>query len=458
MKENENEIKAEEKSLSEENLQPEEKQTKKTKHKPIFYIVAIVLGVLLFLSGMFIGGSYSCKSSKANEIIRLIDKYSAYTDENVSGDDIARAVVKSVLKDDKYAKYYSKEEFETLQSEEKGEYDGVGLSFLVDSTTGETLGDTICGVYDNSPAFNAGIKKGDKVVYVCKTGEEKQPISNNNDLTTFLKNVETGIQISLYINRDGEFTEKEFTLVKGKYTLAYVKYYDSEMSARFYSEGGEKTKLTTDTNGKSKLASNTALISLSLFEGDAAREFCEALELMKKNNKSKLILDLRDNGGGFMTVLSDISSYLIGGVKGKSKIAVAKEKGGKEEWFYSSGNNFYKNITEIVVLANENTASASECLIGALLYYGKEENGAKFSTDNLVLTYNKSRENYSTYGKGIMQTTYKLQSGGAFKMTTAYIYQPDGETCIHDVGITTSVEENKVENDKAIARAVEILK
>ena len=134
------------------------------------------------------------------------------------------------------------------------------------------------------------------------------------------------------------------------------------------------------------------------------------------------------------------------------------DKKGAKQKFYTSGNAFYDNIEQIAVLANANTASASECLIGALKFYGGANDGASFSEKNLVLTYNPSRDNFSTYGKGIMQTTYSLATGGAFKITTAYIYQPDEKTCIHDVGLTTSVPENRVDNENALSRAIDVIR
>lgn len=115
------------------------------------------------------------------------------------------------------------------------------------------------------------------------------------------------------------------------------------------------------------------------------------------------------------------------------------------------GDNDYINQT--VVLANKNTASASEALIGAMQFYG----AGGFNLDKLVCEYNGNRKDYSTFGKGIMQTTYSLSTGGAIKMTTAKIYWPDQETCIHDVGITPKNEKNCVNEGMALTRAIEIL-
>ena len=83
------------------------------------------------------------------------------------------------------------------------------------------------------------------------------------------------------------------------------------------------------------------------------------------------------------------------------------------------------------------------------------ENG--FSYSDVLVEYNKERGDYSTYGKGIMQTTYMLSTGGALKLTTAKIVWPDGETCIHGKGIAQTDEKNQINSENAITRALEIL-
>jgi len=130
---------------------------------------------------------------------------------------------------------------------------------------------------------------------------------------------------------------------------------------------------------------------------------------------------------------------------------VFAQKKNKTEEYYTTANNFYSHLKEIYVLANENTASASECLIGAMLHYGD-----CFSEQNLIVEKN-ARGVASTYGKGVMQTTYTLQNGGALKLTTGRVLFPDKTTCINKVGIMP-IETNAVEKGEALAHAVELIK
>lgn len=429
---------------------------KKSLNRVLIVNVAFFCAFLLFFSGLFVG---SCNDSvrKANEIIKLINKYSV-TVEDADKDAVARAIVGSVLSDDKYAVYYSKEEYERILREDQGIYKGIGITFL-SNQKGEIIGNAVYDVQRNSSAYNAGIKSGDVIVYAKTLPDgEKKVFSDNGELFSFLSSAPDDTEIAFGVTREGEFVEKEFILIKEYYISSYVAYADDSEELNFVSEHGEKTKPGVVSGGNSSFASDTAMITLYGFEGDAAREFSYALDYMRQKGKTKLILDLRNNGGGFMTTLADIASCLIyNGGKKKSLIATAKEKNGDKADFYTSQNNFYDNVKHLCILANANTASASECLIGALAYYGKEEKSAKFSYDRLILTYNDARGDYSTYGKGIMQTTYTLVTGGAFKLTTAYIYQPDGQTCIHGVGITTTDSANRVESSAAVSRAIEIL-
>ena len=126
----------------------------------------------------------------------------------------------------------------------------------------------------------------------------------------------------------------------------------------------------------------------------------------------------------------------------------------RKKLFKTNKNNY--SPLEIVVLANGGSASATECLIGAMISYGT------LDYNHLVITKQGEEENAKTFGKGIMQTTFVSTSGTATKLTTAYIFWPDKTTCIHDKGIVALKENSVSENenvfiDNALLRAIEIL-
>ena len=181
-----------------------------------------------------------------------------------------------------------------------------------------------------------------------------------------------------------------------------------------------------------------AYIKFDVFEANAAAHLGQALEYMKAQGRTKLVLDLRNNGGGFMNVLTDVASYFINnGGKKKSVVAYAVDKSDNKEAFTTSANRFKSFITSMSVIANQNTASASECLLGALLTYGELVS----SNDKVILEENGGVA--KTFGKGIMQTTYMLLNGGAFKLTTAKIYWPDQTTSIHGKGFLDGTAASK---------------
>lgn len=334
-----------EKNVVAENLEKKETAAstsyeKKPINKVLTASIAVFCAFLLFFSGLFVGSCKSDSALKANEVIRLIDKYSV-TVEDADKDDVARAIVNYVLSDDKYAVYYSKEEYERILKEDQGIYKGIGITFL-SNQKGEIIGNAVYDVQRNSSAYNAGIKSGDVIVSARTLPDgEKIIFSDNGELFDFLGSAPEDTEIAFGVTREGEFVEKEFILIKEYYVSSYVAYVDDSEELNFTSEHGEKTKPSVAAGGNPSLASDTAMVTLYGFEGDAAREFSYALDYMREKGKTKLILDLRNNGGGFMTTLTDIASYLIyNGGKRKSLIATAKEKDGGRADFYTSQNNF----------------------------------------------------------------------------------------------------------------------
>ena len=161
------------------------------------------------------------------------------------------------------------------------------------------------------------------------------------------------------------------------------------------------------------------------------QEMEKCLNFMKSRGRTNLILDLRTNGGGYLTVCQELATYFMRNATGSRPIvSTARFKSGRETIYRATGNRFsefFEEDARIYVLADENTASASEMLIGAMVTYGttpfsdiylREENGVARS-----------------YGKGIMQQHYADSFGNVLKLTTAEIFWPD-DTSIHGVGVT----------------------
>ncbi|MBQ7339779.1 MAG: PDZ domain-containing protein [Clostridia bacterium] len=422
----------------------------KGKKSKIILGIGIALSLVIsFTSGFFTHYFSMGKTNRLlSEITSIISNKAVDPDGNeldFSSDAVAKTVVNALLKNDDYAHYFSNSEYEEVISEGEGKFSGLGVSLYSNQPI-------IYSVIGNSPAFKAGLKANDKILKAKRTSQETfVSFSNTDQLISFIDSLEGGDEIDMVVERYGQ--EFSFTLSKEYYIASYVEYFDSSSTLRFSSAFGEKPqKSIINEHEPLGLDGDTALIVFTAFEGNSAYEIGQCMQYFYSQGKSKLILDLRGNGGGYMNCLIDVASYFINNHgKTKNLITRVQAKDGYEE-YKTKANNFDDRLKNIVVLADENTASASECLIGAMLYYGD----GNFSMDNLVIEYNEQRENYSTYGKGIMQTTYPLLSGGAIKLTTARLYQPDLVTCIHNKGITQTNPLNQA-NGNAMSRALEIL-
>lgn len=447
--------------IKEKNSQQEQQQTtlqqvdnssQSKGEKRFLRVLSYVLAILIaFIGGYFSKYFIEDKSSNtASEIVKLIEKFGYVVDENgnlkqLTQSDYANVLVNGLL--DEYSEFYTKEQYQQITRQRDGNNSGYGVTVY----SGEEYPAIILGVYANSPAENSGLMSGDLIVSGKKDGKE-YTFDNAKQLNEFLTG-EEGQQISIIVKRNGQIIDQPFTLVKSQYQTCYIDYYDNQRRMTFRSgEDKEQLQIVEFEDQKmQQLDNDVALIKLAQFEGGVANQFQQALEYMSKKGRTKLILDLRDNGGGYMHILIDVASSLISNNGQKTLISYAKSKSGDEAFYMkkSKNNDF---ITKISVLANEYTASASECLIGAMLHY-KE----KFTASSLVIE--KNDEGIAkTYGKGIMQTTYVMLDGSALKLTTAKIFAPDKQTCIHGIGFVASGDNATERGDSAVLRAVEVLK
>jgi carboxyl-terminal processing protease len=155
------------------------------------------------------------------------------------------------------------------------------------------------------------------------------------------------------------------------------------------------------------------------------------MDKFRADGKKNLVLDLRGNGGGYVKIASSIASYFCKNATGKRPVIAVEDYGEYQAKTKADGNyynDYFSSNSRICVLADVNTASASETLIGAMLDYGT------ISYGDICLS--ELSGVCKTYGKGIIQTTYPLLFGGdVVKLTTAVIRWPISNHCIHGRGI-----------------------
>ncbi|MBQ8426436.1 MAG: hypothetical protein IJX16_01595 [Clostridia bacterium] len=428
------------------NSNMENRSNKGRKQKLLLVVTAILLLIVSFFGGFFLNRLINGrKLNRINDIIRIMESVGFVFDENgeprdITEEEYANAIVNGILDD--YSQYFTAEQYEEYTERSRGNTSGIGLTFydydcVIDKVTG------------NSPADKAGVKVGDEIQSFV-FNENETCVTDYEDIIDYLSSFATDVEFEMNVLRGTE--NIPFTVKKTAYKVNYVTYYDNEYKYCFESENNQDlTAKEYYGQGNSELPDDTAYIAFEGFQGQASTQLFGALDFMKERGKTKLIFDLRGNGGGQMNILTEVAGALIHcGGKNNFAVAVAESKKNKET-FYSGKNRFNTDIKSIVVLADERSASASECLIGAMIHYG-----GVFSQDKLIIEKDASGK-ATTYGKGIMQTTYGLIGGGALKLTTARILWPDGTTCIHGKGITTKTQ-NQVEKDQVLSRALEIIK
>lgn len=397
--------------------------------KVLIPIICVVCSVAVFFLGFFTRElTYTDVQRAVLSILDKYEKYYYYEDENVV-DIISDAIF------DKYSTYMTKEEYEAVKSEANGETQGIGVGFSVGSLE-------IASVITNSPCDKAGVKVGGTVVKVSVNGTEK-PFTSYDEFFDIMDGVSVGSTINLTVNYGG--TETSYSVKKEDYKRSYVTYRDNTGTYNFLDDGGMKLTLRNLDN---ILTPNTAYIKYEQFSGRASGvdgsvgQLKSALDRFKSSGNKNLILDLRNNGGGYMDVLSEVAGLFVEKSGNNQVLSVAKDKYNKESKFYVKNNAYssygYENI---IVLANNKTASASEVLIGAMLDY---------DTQNKVTVvldgYLENGETvYRSFGKGIMQTTYLNLDGSAVKVTTAEIFWPKSNISIHQKGVTTDIS-TKVKN------------
>ncbi len=357
-------------------------------------------------------------SSTATDLEKSISKFKKIIDEYYLGDVDEEKLKEGALKGyieaigDEYTEYYTKEEMDSFEEDTLGNFTGIGI-YMVKDTENNVI--KVLTPIDGTPAYNAGIQPGDiisKVDGVEYTGEQMTEAANK------IKG-EVGTTVKLGIIRGTENLELEIKR--------------------------ENIKIN-HVEGKT-IDNNIGYLKLSTFDEGCADEFKQKYDELNANKNIKaLVVDLRNNGGGLVEEALNIADYFT---DKDSKLLITVDKKEKEE-IRKAKQSKYINVP-VVVLINENTASASEILAGAL-----RDNGIA----KIVGT--------KSYGKGVIQEVLTLQDGTGIKITTNEYFTPN-KTKINKVGIEPDETVNLPEtvknvltveekDDTQLQKAEEILK
>ncbi|MDD2731747.1 MAG: S41 family peptidase [Candidatus Pacebacteria bacterium] len=309
---------------------------------------------------------------------------------------------------DPYTVFFNPDESKKFLEDVTGEFEGVGMEIGI--RKGQLQ---VVAPLDNSPAEQAGLRPGDKIVKIGDKSTADMPIEEAVNLIRGPK----GTEVKLSIYRNGWDAPKEFII---KRAVIVVPSIDWRI-----------------------IDNNIAYIKISHFSENATWDFHKAAAEILKSSSDRIILDLRNNPGGYLEVSQDIAGWFIE----KDKVVVIEDFGGKRDKkvYYAEGNARLLGYP-IVILVNEGSASAAEILAAAI----KENRSAQIIGKN-------------SFGKGSVQELENLSDSSSLKITVANWLTPNGNL-ITDVGLKPDIEvdltEDDYDNDRdpQLDKAIEIIR
>lgn len=378
----------------------------------IIMVIALLFG---FLIGNIISFSKQANYSTSGEVKQLVDTYYEIVDnyyEDIDKEELVNAGIKGMIDslDDPYATYLEKNSSNAFNESLEGTYQGIGVE-VMQTTDGQII---ITQVFENSPADIAGLKVNDLIV---KVNEEDVKGIDLSEVVKKIKGDNTGT-VDITVIREEE--QIKVTVSRDTVDLPLV-------SSKVYT-----------VNGK-----NIGYIKIDIFSANITKQFKNAMSKLKKENIDRLVIDVRDNPGGYLTQVSEILSLFM---TKKQVIYQLDTKGVKEKVYGTSKKSTYNY--PVVVLINEESASASEILAGAF----KETYGAEIIGVN-------------SYGKGTVQRAEGLTGGSTIKYTVQKWLTPQGNW-INETGIEPTYkiqiqleegQELTEETDNQLQKALEVI-
>ena len=340
--------------------------------------MATCLAVGLYLGNLLTPAKIPAQSlgesryQKMQDVIQILDQ--RYVD-TLNGDKLFESAIGDMLhKLDPHSNYIPADELKAINEVIEGKFGGVGIRFYI-------IRDTVCitNVLPNSPAMKAGLKAGDKILKVDGEKVARVKISNE-EIMGMLKGTEN-TPVNISIVRNGKKLEKK--VIRGSIPV------ESVLSAYMI----DKT---------------IGFIKIEQFSLATSYEFKVATARLKSQGMKKIIIDLRNNGGGVLTGATEIADEFL-----RANLPIVETKGAHtRSYTYKSSSKGDLEDVEVAILINSNSASASEILAGAI-----QDN------DRGTIIGRRS------FGKGLVQEDVMLRDGSNLRLTVARYYTPTGR-CI----------------------------
>ncbi len=293
--------------------------------------------------------------------------------------------------EDPYSFYYNEDEWKELWEDDEGEYAGIGIQLLGNYLDYSV---TVTQVFRDTPAQQAGLRKGDLLVRV----EDIEVTAYTMQNAVNVMRGKVGEEVEIEVQRGDEFIT--FRIPRAQIHVNRIEY--------------------------TMLDNHVGYILMYEFAGESQKEFSDALAALRAQGAQALVVDLRDNGGGWVDAAISIGDLFLD----EGILAYSQDRYGNREDYKTTDG---KDDIPLVFLVNENSASASEILSGGLQNLGRA-----------------TVVGQTTFGKGIVQTVIGLDNDEAgFQMTYAQYFLPSGAE-VHKIGITPDVIAEMPEDLKTV--------
>lgn len=344
---------------------------------PIVIFTALALGVVLggMLNFPTQGVAFS-KTNPKNKLNKLLDFIDRKYVDNVNTDSIVDLTVTGILdKLDPHSVYIAKNEMEQVSQSMKGDFVGIGVNFYM-------YNDSVAVIkpVEGGPSEKAGIKSGDRILFANNYKLFGKKITNDTLFSKLKGSVGSEVELTIYRK-----SENKKIKVKVKRDIVPIKSVDIAVMVN----------------------PTTGYIKVNRFAETTYEEFESGLLSLKKQGAKSMIIDVRDNGGGYLDKAIEMADDFL---KDDALIVFTKNKKGRIDRTFATKNGSFED-GKVYVLINENSASASEILAGAI-----QDN------DRGLIVGRRS------FGKGLVQREMPLGDGSAVRLTVARYYTPTGRS------------------------------
>ena len=351
-----------------------------------YVLIPLFIAVCSIVAGFMAGGGVSVAAQSDDQISQSLKAftkvYSAveqnFADEIKADQAVYKGGVPGMLRTlDPHSNFFDPKDFQALRDDQRGHYYGVGMQ--VGTRSGKTI---VMSPFGNSPAFKAGLHRGDVIIEV---NDHKTDNLNTTQVADLLKGPR-GTKVQVKVQRDGVDQALVFSIVRDEIPR-------SSVPDAFYIRAG------------------IAYVNILQFSETTSRELEDKLKKLPEKEIKGLVLDLRENPGGLLNEGVDVASHFLK----RGELVVSHRGRASPNKNYQARNDGPGKDYPIVVLVNRRSASAAEIVSGAL----QDHDRAWILGEN-------------TFGKGLVQTVFPLGENTGLALTTAHYYTPSGRLIQRD--------------------------